>query len=218
MEGHTTSEGLKHVEAELHYLVDTGEKPAIYLYPPPAGISQRTGRYTASTVPIHDGRALLPQLSLDKQGFLQLRGGPIFGEIAGHIMVNSLENNLLQAYDPYATPDGGGDIQKAKDYGAEIHRSWRRILAPLWMPDGVRSNEARVVCDPENESFAQVRSVGLVAELESIITRFDWHSQVTIHFAAGDGDAGWNRAERTVTVHSEYLRRFVEQGKVARGQ
>ena len=34
--------------------------------------------------------------ALDKQGFLQLRGGPIFGEIAGHIMVNSLENNLLQ--------------------------------------------------------------------------------------------------------------------------
>ena len=53
--------------------------------------------------------------ALDKQGFLQLRGGPIFGEIAGHIMVNSLENNLLQDYDPYATPDGGGDIQKAMD-------------------------------------------------------------------------------------------------------
>jgi len=108
------------------------------------------------------------------------------------------------------------DIQKAKDYGAEIHRSWRRILAPLWMPDGLRSNEARVVCDQENESFAQVGSVGLVAELESIITRFDWHSQVTIRFAAGDGGAGWSRAKRTVTVHSEYLRRFVEQGKVAR--
>ena len=53
--------------------------------------------------------------ALDKQGFLQLRGGPIFGEIAGHIMVNSLENNLLQDYDPYATPDGGGDIQKAME-------------------------------------------------------------------------------------------------------
>jgi hypothetical protein len=107
------------------------------------------------------------------------------------------------------------DIQEAKDYGAEIHRSWRRILAPLWMPHGVRSNEARVVCDPENESFAQAGSVGLVAELESIITRFDWHSLVTVRFAAGDGGTGWSRAKRTVTVHSEYLRRFVEQGKIA---
>ena len=53
--------------------------------------------------------------ALDKQGFLQLRGGPIFGDIAGHIMVNSLENNLLLDYDPYATPDGGGDIQKAME-------------------------------------------------------------------------------------------------------
>ena len=107
------------------------------------------------------------------------------------------------------------DIRKARDYGAEIHRSWRRILAPLWMPHGVRSNEARVVCDPENASFAQVGSVGLATELESIVTRFDWHSQVTIRFAAGDGGAAWSRASRTVTVHSEYLRRFVEQGKVA---
>ena len=62
---------------------------------------------------IHIRKAL--NWALDKQGFLQLRGGPIFGEIAGHIMVNSLENNLLRTYDPYATPDGGGDIQKAKD-------------------------------------------------------------------------------------------------------
>ena len=108
-----------------------------------------------------------------------------------------------------------GDIRKAKDYGAEIHRSWRRILAPLWMPDGLRSNEARVVCDPENESFAQVGSVGLATELESIVTRFDWHSQVTIRFAAGDGGGAWSRSNRTVTVHSEYLRRFVEQGKIA---
>ena len=30
-------------------------------------------------------------------------------------MVNSLENNLLQTYDPYATPDGAGDIDKAKE-------------------------------------------------------------------------------------------------------
>jgi hypothetical protein len=107
------------------------------------------------------------------------------------------------------------DIRKAKDYGAEIHRSWRRILAPLWMPHGVGSSEARVVCDPENASFAHAGSVGLLAELESILTRFDWHSQITVRLAAGDGSSGWNRGKRTVTVYSEYIRRFVEQGKVA---
>lgn len=70
---HDTREGLKYVEAVLNYLVDTGEKPVIYLYPPPPGIPQRTGRYTTATVSIRDGRAILPQLSLDKQGFLLQR-------------------------------------------------------------------------------------------------------------------------------------------------
>jgi hypothetical protein len=70
---HDTREGLRDVEAVLNYLVDTGEKPAIYLYPPPPGIPQRTGRYTTSLVIIRDGRALLPQLALDKQGFLLQR-------------------------------------------------------------------------------------------------------------------------------------------------
>lgn len=70
---HDTREGLKYMEAVLNYLVNTGEKPAIYLYPPPPGVPQRTGCYTTATVPIRDGRALVPQLSLDKQGFLLQR-------------------------------------------------------------------------------------------------------------------------------------------------
>lgn len=52
--------------------------------------------------------------ALDKQGMRQLRGGETTGEIAGHIMVNSLENNILKDYDPYATPNSAGDIDKAK--------------------------------------------------------------------------------------------------------
>jgi peptide/nickel transport system substrate-binding protein len=51
--------------------------------------------------------------ALDKAGMRQLRGGPTTGEIAGHIWVNSLENNLLQNYDPYATTNSAGDLQKA---------------------------------------------------------------------------------------------------------
>ena len=34
------------------------------------------------------------------------------------------------------------DVQKACDYGADIHRAWRRTLAPLLMPAGKISNEA----------------------------------------------------------------------------
>jgi peptide/nickel transport system substrate-binding protein len=57
--------------------------------------------------------------AFDKQGFRQLRGGESVGEIAGHIMVNSLENDLLADYDPYETPNSSGDIEKAKEEMAQ---------------------------------------------------------------------------------------------------
>jgi peptide/nickel transport system substrate-binding protein len=53
--------------------------------------------------------------AFDKQGFRQLRGGPSVGEISGHIMVDSLENNLLADYDPYQTTNASGDPEKAKE-------------------------------------------------------------------------------------------------------
>jgi len=53
-------------------------------------------------------------LALDKAGMRTLRGGESVGEIAGHIMVDSLENDLLRDYDPYATPNDAGDIEAAK--------------------------------------------------------------------------------------------------------
>jgi peptide/nickel transport system substrate-binding protein len=53
--------------------------------------------------------------AIDKDALRELRGGPAFGDIAGHIIVDSLEGNLLKDYDPYATPNGKGDPAKAKD-------------------------------------------------------------------------------------------------------
>jgi peptide/nickel transport system substrate-binding protein len=52
--------------------------------------------------------------AFDKQGFRQLRGGETVGELSGHIMVNSLEDNILADYDPYPTPNGAGDPEQAK--------------------------------------------------------------------------------------------------------
>jgi peptide/nickel transport system substrate-binding protein len=57
--------------------------------------------------------------AFDKQGFRQLRGGPSVGELAGHIFVNSLQNNILADYDPYGTPNGSGDPQAAADEMAQ---------------------------------------------------------------------------------------------------
>lgn len=65
-----TRDGLNYVEAALNYVVNTGEKPAVYIDPPPLGTPRQTGRYATHTVPIHDARTILPQLSLDQQGLL----------------------------------------------------------------------------------------------------------------------------------------------------
>ena len=58
-------------------------------------------------------------LALDKEGYRQLRGGPLFGELAGHIFVDSLQGSLLEDYDPYTTPNGRGDIDAAKQMMAQ---------------------------------------------------------------------------------------------------
>lgn len=119
-----------------------------------------------------------------------------------------------QRYGPVARVVGMSeeDIRSARDYGAEIRRSWRRVLAPLWMPAGATSDEARVVYDSDNAFIASLCSDGLASEVEAAVRRFDWHSLVTVRFVDGDGGAGWNRSQRTVTVHSGYVRRFVTQG------
>ena len=50
----------------------------------------------------------------DKEGFRQLRGGETTGELAGHNIINSITGNVNAEYDPYATPNGAGDVEKAK--------------------------------------------------------------------------------------------------------
>lgn len=107
------------------------------------------------------------------------------------------------------------DVRRATDYGAELHRSWRRVLQPWFMPPGQASKETRVVCPDDDPLFSQLDELGLLSELECVLQRFDWHSQVTIRFVAGDGGAAWSRGTRTVTVHAGYVLRFVAQGAAA---
>lgn len=103
------------------------------------------------------------------------------------------------------------DIADAADYGSEIHRSWRRILEPYWMPEGHESSEARVRVEPGSPVVAQVCD-GLAEEVERALRRFDWHSRVSVDFVDGQGGAAWSRSTRTITVHAGYMHRFLTQG------
>lgn len=51
---------------------------------------------------------------IDKAGLRLVRGGETTGQIAGHIIPDGLENDILVDYDPYASPNSAGDVEAAK--------------------------------------------------------------------------------------------------------
>lgn len=57
--------------------------------------------------------------AVDRAGLLQIRGGPLFGEVANHAITDPLTNFLLADYDPYPSPDGSGDIAAAQEEMAQ---------------------------------------------------------------------------------------------------
>jgi hypothetical protein len=66
---HAVAASSDHVDGVLNYLADRDQHPVSYNYSPPEGVPARTGAYAKFTVPIHNARAILEQLSLDVQGF-----------------------------------------------------------------------------------------------------------------------------------------------------
>ncbi|MEL7239824.1 MAG: DUF4344 domain-containing metallopeptidase [Planctomycetota bacterium] len=105
------------------------------------------------------------------------------------------------------------DMNAAADYGAEIHRSWRRTLRPLWMPDGELSREVRLSIDEGDAVLQRLGESALATEMEYALRRFDWHSQVTLRFLEGDGGASWDRSRRAITLRRQLVDRFRKQGE-----
>ncbi len=57
------------VEAVLHYLVATGEKPVSYITEPGSGPVRRKAQYAKHAMAIRDGRAASDRPNLDREGF-----------------------------------------------------------------------------------------------------------------------------------------------------
>jgi hypothetical protein len=64
-----TVENAASVEGLINYLELTGERPANYMYEPPAGVPVRSGRSNKHTMRVYDGREAADHLTLDGQGF-----------------------------------------------------------------------------------------------------------------------------------------------------
>ena len=58
------------IEATLNYLAPGIDAPFTYACEPPPGMPQTTVEIAPRRLPIRDGRPLLPQMSLDREGFL----------------------------------------------------------------------------------------------------------------------------------------------------
>src|ERR1700733_6410969 len=69
----THMDTISRVEAPLHYLNVTAEKPVTYMYKPENGSPQRTYQNIKHTMAILNGRAVNERLTLDDQGFALVR-------------------------------------------------------------------------------------------------------------------------------------------------
>ncbi|CTQ49600.1 DUF4344 domain-containing metallopeptidase [Jannaschia donghaensis] len=94
-----------------------------------------------------------------------------------------------------------------RDRGPEIGRGWRRLLAPLRLPDGVRATETTLQRG-EGLSADGTPSPQAVALAMDLLAAFDWHSQITLALDDCDGSAQWSRNGRIILICDAYLARL----------
>ena len=95
------------------YQTDPSLKDRIFIYPSDGVRYISLNLASPPFDDIHVRKAV--NLALDKDGMRRIRGGEAVGDLAGHIIVDALLDNQLKDYDPYATPNGQGDINAAKE-------------------------------------------------------------------------------------------------------
>lgn len=89
---------LQEVTATLNYLEPSNERPFVYMYEPPPGMSQRTGDYRGHSMAIRDARPVAKQLSLDREGFVLLRQETRVSDFADADEVKSVYHRELEDF------------------------------------------------------------------------------------------------------------------------
>lgn len=83
------------VEADLNYLLYTGQRPVGYAYPAPPGVPQQSGAPLPTRVRIENARALPEPPALDRHGFELRRAPSEFGDFSD-------EKAIVERYYPEA--------------------------------------------------------------------------------------------------------------------
>ena len=124
--------------------------------------------------------------AIDKDRLLKLRGGPAVGQIAGHIFLDSVEDNLLVDYDPYRTSSRAEAMSKAAD---EMRQSGYdsdhdgRCDAPACQHVKALTPPLQAVLIKAVEQ--DLHQIGIAADIVSSETIFDTLEQPTTHVALG---------------------------------
>lgn len=104
------------------------------------------------------------------------------------------------------------DLRNCYDFAPEIARGWRRVLDQYTLPNDVPTREFRIIYG-EGPMKEDMMKSGFLEEIGDIISRFDWHSRITLHFDHCDSDSWWSRSRRTIFLCDGYVSRFIEQGQ-----
>ena len=99
-----------------------------------------------------------------------------------------------------------------RDSAPEIARGWRRELASIMMPKDAHVTEVRVIVG-EGPWKAAIESSGLFSSMREFLAKFDWHSQITLHFDHCDSGANWSRKQKRILVCDDLITRFEQQAK-----
>jgi peptide/nickel transport system substrate-binding protein len=114
---------------------------------------------------VHVRRAA--NLVVNKSRLIDLGGGPLAGEVAGHMAPDSVEDNLLRDYDPYATAGHAGDAARAHEEMSQSEYDGDR--------DGNCDHDScrsvRAIALPLQEGVAEalredLRTIGIQLDLE----------------------------------------------------
>jgi hypothetical protein len=152
-----------------------------------------------------------------RQNLADNEGPARFSEYRGDDQRAGRSVCILYGLDPdrhasLATSFGMDDeaAETCRDVAPEVARSWRRVLAPYWTPEGVRVTEVGVdIADTPIGLF--LRNSETIQTAEQLLARIDWHSRVTLRIESCDGSAGWSRNGRTISVCDGYIARFDAQ-------
>jgi peptide/nickel transport system substrate-binding protein len=99
------------------YSADPALMERVHLHPSDALAYTGLNVFEAPMDDVHVRKAL--NWALDKAALLRQIGGSVAGEIAGHFVPPGMMGGLNADYDPYATTDGRGDPEKAKEEMAQ---------------------------------------------------------------------------------------------------